>query len=178
MTFETTNTGTLTDSVIGVYMGSAVNALTDIAWNDDKNGASDRHSRVTFIAVAGNLYHIQVRGYSNLAGTFSLRWEINRAETNKQFNFDGNISVASDFAVFRPSNGYWYLWLSATYPQFRAQPWGVSSDFLTPGDYDGDDATDIAVWRPGTGTYYVLQSMTGTLLALQWGSPGDLSGAG
>ena len=175
MTFETADAGSLTDTVIGVYMGSAVNALTSIAWNDDMNGPNNRHSRVTFIAVAGNLYYIQVRGYSDLAGTFSLRREINRAETNKQFNFDGNISHASDFGVFRPSNGYWYLWLSGTIPNFRAQPWGVSGDILAPGDYDGDELTDIAVWRPGAnGSYYVLQSMTGTLLALQWGSSGDV----
>lgn len=175
MTLETMNSGTLADTVIGVYLGTAVNSLTTTAWNDDINGAYDRHSRVTFIANVGDVYYIQVRDSGDIVGTFTLLWEINRGETNKQFNFDGNIdNSASDFAVRRAQNSDWHLWLSASGPKLKSEHWGVGGDKMVPGDYDGDSATDIAVWRPQDGTFYVLQSMTDTLLAFQWGVDTDL----
>jgi hypothetical protein len=173
ITFETIDSGSLNDSVIGIYMGNAVGSLAAMAWNDDKNGSYDRHSRVTMIAGAGNVYYIQVRGFAELEGTFTLMWEINRAEQGKQFNFDGqNGSSASDFSVFRPTIGTWYIWLSLT-QALKARQWGVYTDHVVPGDYDGDGGTDIAIWRPDTGMFYVLRSIDGTYSAVQWGISSD-----
>jgi hypothetical protein len=173
MTFQT-QAGTLSNTVLGVYMGSAVNALTTLGWNDDINGSHNQCSRVTFIATGGTTYYIQVRGYSNGSGTFTLSWNINGAESWKQFNFNGNEgSVYSDFSVFRPSTGVWWIWLSGSM-QTNSHQWGISTDYLVPGDYDGDGATDVAVWRPNIGTFFVLHSMDNTLEARQWGIGGDL----
>lgn len=174
MTIETTGAGTLNDTVLGIFTGGAVNTLTQVAeWGDDINGAQNLKSRITFIANAGTVYRIQVSGFGNSEGTFALRWEINRAETNKQFNFDGALgSGASDFSVYRPSNGYWYINFSLG--GFLVRQWGTSTDRLMPGDYDGDGSTDIAVWRPSNGTFYVLHSETGTFEAFQWGANGDV----
>jgi hypothetical protein len=172
MTFQTT-AGTLSDTVLGVYVGSAVNSLTMVTWNDDINGVQDRSSRVTFIANAGTTYKIQVRGYAGSSGTFGLRWDINGAESWKQFNFDGNLgSTASDFAVFRPSTGVWWIWGSYN-AETVAHQWGLASDYLVPGDYDGDGATDVAVWRPSIGTFFVLRSLDSTVDVRQWGLSGD-----
>ncbi len=174
MTIETMNSGTLPDTIIGVYTGKDVSFLTAKAWNDDKNGLNDRHSRVTFIANIGIDYYIQISGKGDTVGTFELLWEINRAETNKQFNFDGNVdTAASDFAVHRAQSSNWYIWLSAS-GKLKSEHWGIGGDRMVPGDYDGDGATDIAVWRSEGGTYYVLQSMTSTVFALQWGVDTDL----
>lgn len=172
MTFGTYS-GTLTDTIIGVYTGAAVNSLTTIAFNDDINGAQNRKSRVTFIANSGTNYYIQMLGFSTLDGTFTLGYEINAAETRKQFNFDGGIgSENSDYAVFRPSNGYWYIRLSNS-GSMLAQPWGLNTDIIHPGDFDGDGGTDIGVWRPSNGTFYVLRSIDSALLAVQWGQTDD-----
>ena len=46
---------------MGVYTGTAVNALTLVANNDDIS-ASDLDSRVTFPATAGVTYRIAVDG--------------------------------------------------------------------------------------------------------------------
>jgi hypothetical protein len=174
MTFEIVQNGTLTDTVMGVYTGSTVSSLTQIAWNDDINGANNRLSRVTFIANAGTTYNIQVRGFSTLEGTFLLRWQINGAESWKQFNFDGNTgSIASDFAVWRPTTGVWWIFQSSS-TAIRAQAWGISSDQLVPGDYDGDGGTDIAIWRSSTGTFWVLRSLDGTVQTLNFGVNGDI----
>jgi hypothetical protein len=172
MTFETTS-GTLTDTVLGVYTGSAVNSLTPITWNDDINGFHDRESRVTFIANAGTTYNIQVGGYGTQSGTFGLHWVINGAESWKQFNFDGNLgSTISDFAVFRPSTTIWWIWGSYNLETIAHQ-WGISTDYLVPGDYDGDGGTDVAIWRPAVGTFWVLRSVDSTVQAQQWGLPDD-----
>jgi hypothetical protein len=172
MTFQT-QAGTLSDTVLGVYMGGSVNALTTLGWNDDINGSHNECSRVTFIANGGTTYYIQVRGYATTSGTFTLRWEVNGAESWKQFNFDGNAgSVYSDFAVFRPSTGIWWIWSSAN-QQTIAHQWGLAGDYLVPGDYDGDGATDVAVFRSGVGTFFVLHSMDNTVEVRQWGLLGD-----
>jgi hypothetical protein len=65
------------DTTIGVYTGNAVNALTQIGFNDDTNGCNsvvnaNYGSTVAFNAVAGTVYRIQVDGYGNTLGQFNL----------------------------------------------------------------------------------------------------------
>lgn len=68
--FVTVTADTLTgDTVLGVFTGSTVNALTQIAFNDDTYdpipGSSDHLSALTFYAVAGTSYKISVAGYDD-----------------------------------------------------------------------------------------------------------------
>ena len=88
-----------------------------------------------------------------------------------------------DVAVFRPSNGVWYLLQSSTnFTTFATYQWGLPGDVVVPGDYDGDGVTDLAVWRPSNGVWYVLQSNTNfsntaaysTSVVFQWGLNGDI----
>ena len=172
MTFETIP-GTMTDTTLAVYTGSAVGALTLIAENDEigVGAGGGTPSRVTFIANAGTTYRIAVDGYSSVTGTFSLRWHINYAETLKQFNYNGD--GFSDFAVFRSSNNNWYI-RESTSGTLLARNFGLSTDALHAGDFDGDGKTDIAVYRPSTSTFYALRSTNGTLISLPWGVSGDV----
>ncbi len=99
----------------------------------------------------------------------------------KTVDFDGD--GKTDPAVTRNTGGgpsgqrTWFIQNSgggSNPPQ--ATPWGISTDFYVPEDYDGDGKTDIAVWRPGPpfGSYfYILQSQTGTLRTDQFGQSGD-----
>ena len=50
------------DTLLGVYRGSVVSNLTEVAYNDD--GPIDLTSQVTFHALAGTTYYIAVDGYS------------------------------------------------------------------------------------------------------------------
>jgi hypothetical protein len=55
-------------------------------------------------------------------------------------------------------------------------PWGISTDFFIPEDYDGDGKTDYAVWRagaPGAAAWYILESIGSTVRAENYGQTGD-----
>ena len=60
--------------------------------------------------------------------------------------------------------------------------WGLSSDYETQGDYDGDGKTDVAVWRPNADPdqnfFYIIGSMSGSPMnPAEWGMQGDLPAA-
>jgi hypothetical protein len=60
--------------------------------------------------------------------------------------FDADSKV--DHAVFRPSNGTWYI-LRSSDNQAVITQFGANGDVPVPGDYDGDGRDDIAVYRNG-----------------------------
>jgi pre-peptidase len=59
------------DTLLAVYTGAGVAALTEVASNDDACG-DEEQSRVTFTAVAGRVYHIAVDGLAGDAGDIVL----------------------------------------------------------------------------------------------------------
>jgi len=78
----------------------------------------------------------------------------------------------ADIAVFRPSNGHWFILESST-GAVRDIPFGTNGDVPVAGDYDGDGSTDVAVFRPGTGTWYIARSSLGIQI-MAWGGQGDI----
>jgi hypothetical protein len=54
-------------------------------------------------------------------------------------------------------------------------PWGLSSDVVKLGDYDGDGKTDPAVTRAvgPDRVFYILQSLTNTARIEAFGQAGD-----
>ena len=100
-------------------------------------------------------------------------------------DYDGDLTT--DFVVARPSAGQ-YRWLmlnsnfgygfvygcgTATPSCGAGVTWGVTTDRLVSGDFDGDARSDIAVYRPSTGTWMYRRSSLGL-----GNAPGATSGAG
>jgi hypothetical protein len=64
--------GSSFDTILGIFNGSLVSALTTIAANDDSPAGGTLTSKVTFNAVAGTKYAIVVDGYNRATGNISL----------------------------------------------------------------------------------------------------------
>ncbi len=92
---------------------------------------------------------------------------------------DANASAVppADLAVWRPSNGTWYVF-GGTGSAQTTQEWGVEDDIPVPGDYDGDGKTDFAVFREddpstGYGKWYFIYSSNNSLDSVAYGMTGD-----
>jgi hypothetical protein len=65
--------GSSFDTLLGIYTGSRVSALTRIAANDDANSTT-LASLTRFKAQAGATYLIAVDGYGGATGSLTIRW--------------------------------------------------------------------------------------------------------
>ena len=76
--------GSSFDTLLAVYKGNSVSALTLVAANDDTSNF-DRTSAVSFNAVAGTTYHIAVDGYNGAQGQRRVERAGNGAPVQRQF---------------------------------------------------------------------------------------------
>jgi sugar lactone lactonase YvrE len=56
--------GSLYDTTLGVYTGTTVGSLTEVAFNDDVQDAVIQYSSLTFTAVGGTTYYFAIDGYN------------------------------------------------------------------------------------------------------------------
>jgi hypothetical protein len=86
-------------------------------------------------------------------------------------DFDGD--GGTDFTVFRPSTGQWFIGRNGGLGPTVVQ-WGEPGDIPVPGDYDGDRITDIAIFRPRDGGWFIAHSSGIAPRVLVWGQQGDI----
>ena len=64
--------GSSFDTLLGVYTGTSVSALTEVASNDDENYPSIATSKVVFDVVSNQTYQIAMDGYGGASGSVQL----------------------------------------------------------------------------------------------------------
>jgi hypothetical protein len=95
---STTGQFTLTSadmaSFIGIYTGSSVGALTQVT---TATAAAGANALVSFNAVSGTVYHIQVKGSTGGTGDFLLSWGLNSGSTVLLPDIISHASQADNF---------------------------------------------------------------------------------
>ncbi|BAZ36807.1 hypothetical protein NIES4101_27270 (plasmid) [Calothrix sp. NIES-4101] len=122
-------------------------------------------------------------------------WTIRTARGNLtvQWGTRGDIPVPADYngdgiteiAVWRPSDGNWYIssrnlsWVNRDGSE-RIVQWGTRGDIPVQSDYNTSrPGTEIAVWRPSNGNWYISSrnlswaNRDGSERIVQWGSKSD-----
>jgi hypothetical protein len=85
------------DSELTVFTGSSVDALTQVAFNDDANGTLQ--SQVDFTAVAGTTYRVRVDGFFFDYGGFTLSYGLNRPANDDYLAAAGLPGAAGQIAT-------------------------------------------------------------------------------
>ena len=87
--------GSSFDTLLAVYTGAGVNALTSIAANDN-DGTAGNTSGLLFEAQAGKEYEIAVDGFNAASGNALLNWSLNTTANSKlTLSLSGPASAAS-----------------------------------------------------------------------------------
>jgi len=157
------------DTLVAVYTGSAVNALTEVAANDDACGL---RSSVSFQAAAGTTYRIAIDGLNGAIGTYELLLRL--APANDDFanaqviSGDGGSAAGTTLGASRQAGepdyleaSVWYRWTApssgwATFELCGSGFYGALNAFtgatleaLQPTDtwysYCDDDAVRITI---------------------------------
>ncbi|MFM9835654.1 MAG: S8 family serine peptidase [Methylophilaceae bacterium] len=81
------------DTLLGVYTGTGVNVLSQVAANDN-DGAANNNSGLFLQTVANRTYQIAVDGANGAAGNVALNWSLNTtAKANLGVTISGSNSV-------------------------------------------------------------------------------------
>ena len=160
------------DSVLGVYTGTAVDTLTEVASNDDHGTTTA--SRVSFPAVPGTEYRIAVDGVGGASGPFRLRWR--QGPANDSFadarvvmGASGSVAGSSFGATAEPGEvtelstaSSWYRW---TAPETAAFGFHVGNALgLTV--YTGSSVGALTAVGP-TGSHLVFPAVAGTVYSIR-----------
>jgi len=148
--------GSTFDTLLAVYRGTSVNALTAVVSNDDI-GSGNQQSRVTFTPVAGTTYRIAVDGYGGASGSIVLT--LSQIPSNDNFAFceftggaNGSVTGSTRAATKETgepshagnSGGHsiWYCWTAPDSGSVAFDTIGSNFDTLLAA-YTGDTVNSL-----------------------------------
>ncbi|PYJ00084.1 MAG: hypothetical protein DME25_21515 [Verrucomicrobia bacterium] len=114
--------GSSFDTLLGVFTGSSVSALTLVAQNDDAGGGPTT-SLVTFNAVSGTTYKIAVDGYNGAQGNINLSVSLTASAPPPSCTF----ALSSTSASFSAASGGGSVNVIAT-PAGCTGSWGATAN--------------------------------------------------
>ena len=88
------STGSNFDTLLAVYTGTSVNALSQKAANDNNGNLNTRS--LVFQAVAGTEYEFAIDGTNNSEGIVALNWSLN---TNAQANLSSSVTGPTSISL-------------------------------------------------------------------------------
>jgi len=185
MTFTLTRSDTSTDAAVFVSTsdGTATAPADYIQESGTVGWAAGQTTTTITVEVYGDLklepdetFHLNLSNpvnatISRAQGTGTI---INDDTLRQSPIFDFNGDSISDFGIFRPSNGQWWITQVSPNPSVFVTQFGVARDIITPADFTGDGKTDISVFRPSDGSWFVLRSEDNSYSAFTFGQNGDI----
>lgn len=159
-----------TNSLLSFQFG--LNSDQPVMGDFDGDGATE--VAVTRIVGGQMVWHFIKSGFEDDANNYSQYYAVQFGQAGDQIatgDYDGDRKT--DIAVFRPSNGNWYILRSGD-GQLQIINFGIATDVPQPGDYDGDDKTDVGVYRAAEGNWYQLLSGNNAVKIVNWGLPTDI----
>lgn len=170
-TFSTNRSDSNIDTLLGIYVGPSVNALSGRGFNDNIFGPANNRSAFSPSVAGGTTYYIAIDGGSDsgtpASGSFTLdikpRFNIQAAD----YDTDG----MTDLMIFRPSDGTWRILNSAT-GQTTVNAWGTNGDI--PMILSTSFEMNRSVYRPSDNTYYLQARCCTPDTYFKWGVSGDI----
>jgi hypothetical protein len=168
------------DTMLAAYTGDALNNLTLVAFNDDRNDTNT--SIITFNVLAGTVYQISVDGSIGTAGNIVLRLTLGPAEpppANDHFanravitGSQANVSASNVGATREPAepvhadalsfNSVWWSWTAPSSGGLTLTTEGSSIDTVL-GVYTGNSISNLVFVAANEDDYLPLLSETSAL---------------
>jgi hypothetical protein len=141
--------GSSYDTTLALYTGSAVDALTEVAANDDFSEFVQ--SGVDLAVTGGTTYSIAVDGFANETGAINLNWAMDASPPVPP-------ALPHTVGLVDPTQGKWYLRNGSG--QVTSFFYGNPGDLPVAGDWDGDGIATPGLFRQSDGFFYARNSNT------------------